>query len=477
MSRLLSRRNFVKAAGFAAASGALAACGATPAPQIIEKVVEKEVTTIVEGTPQVVKETVIVEKVVEATAAPAEKVTVRFSSVGWGGWLSEPWQAIVQDFNASQDRITVPEYEDVAEGYQKVMAAAAGNVAADVYMFENKYMFGFAARGFFLPLDDFVAAASDIKKEDYFENDWKECFFRGKQYLFPFDNSPAMIWYNPELFDAAGVAYPPTKFGEWKWEDFLMVAQSLTKGEGAERIFGWLGERGYYLLIWIWSAGGWFLTEDKTRCVVDSPEAMEGLQWAVDLIRKYQVQPLPEQIPQGGTSGMFMAKRGAMAQRGTWWAIDLKAASKESGLKWNTAPHPDGKAGAWVRNPNDAWGIWIGSAHRNEAWEFIKFLDSDPSLEKLTKAGLSMSKKRILYSDVFLKQEPQDVNWQLFIDALEGHIRPHPDTAVFAQMMDIFNPEWDAIVAGQKTVQESMPEVAAKVNELLDACRKEGNCD
>ena len=165
MSRLMARRGFLKAAGVAAAAGGLAACGATPTPRIVKEVVtqvvEKEVTKIVEGTPQVVKETVVVEQtvVVQPTVAPAEAVTVRFSSVGWGGWLSEPWQSIVDDFNASQSGIVVPEYEDVAEGMQKVMAAAAGNIAADVYMFENKFMFGFAARGFFLPLDEYVSAS------------------------------------------------------------------------------------------------------------------------------------------------------------------------------------------------------------------------------------------------------------------------------------------------------------------------------
>ena len=69
----LSRRRFLSGAAIAAGAGLLAACGATPTPQVIEKVVEKEVTKIVEGTPVVVKETVVVQEtvVVKETAAPA----------------------------------------------------------------------------------------------------------------------------------------------------------------------------------------------------------------------------------------------------------------------------------------------------------------------------------------------------------------------------------------------------------------------
>jgi ABC-type glycerol-3-phosphate transport system substrate-binding protein len=124
----------------AAGTAALAACAA-PAPQVVEKVVTQEVETQVEVTREV---EVQVEKEVMVTAAvSAETVNIRYSSVGWGGWLSEPWMQVVQNFNESQSAIQIPGgYEDVAEGYQKVMAQAAGGVAADVYLFETKYMQG-----------------------------------------------------------------------------------------------------------------------------------------------------------------------------------------------------------------------------------------------------------------------------------------------------------------------------------------------
>jgi len=79
MGRSLSRRDVLRFGLVGAGVASLAACGATPTPQVIEKVVtsvvEKEVTKIVEGTPQVVKETVVVqqtvEKVVEVTPTAA----------------------------------------------------------------------------------------------------------------------------------------------------------------------------------------------------------------------------------------------------------------------------------------------------------------------------------------------------------------------------------------------------------------------
>ncbi len=473
MKQQMNRRKFLRMSAAAAAGVTLAACGPAPTPEMVEKVVTKEVE-------KVVKETVVVEKevqkevIVTATPAPSGPVNIRFSSAGWGGWLSEPWNKVVENFNKSQSEVQIPGgYEDVAEGYEKVMAQAAGAVAADVYMFETKYMQSFAALSFFVPLDDFVSISKVVQKDKYFGQDWKEMFWGGKQMLAPFDNSPATIWYNKDVFDKAGVKYPPDKFGGWDWTAFLDTAKSLTKGEGAEKIFGWNGERWWvYSLPWIWSSGGWFLNESKTECVVDSPQAVEGLQWAVDLILKHKVQPMAAELVQGGTSAMFFMGRAAMAQKGTWWAIDLKA---QEGLKWNVAPMPDGKGGAWTRNPLDAWGTWIGTKYKDAAWKFIEFLSSDESLTILSLAGLSVSNKKIL-SEVFATQEPKDVNWQIFYDALDAHVRPHPDTAIYLQMENLITPEWDAVLEGSKTVAEYVQAIKDPINKLLADCIAKKEC-
>ncbi|MGQ9555168.1 MAG: extracellular solute-binding protein [Anaerolineae bacterium] len=89
--RTLSRRQFLyRSLGLglgAAGAAALAACQPTATPQVIEKVVtqivEKEVTKIVAGTPEVIKETVVVE--VTAAPAPAQPVEITY-------WQAPIWR-------------------------------------------------------------------------------------------------------------------------------------------------------------------------------------------------------------------------------------------------------------------------------------------------------------------------------------------------------------------------------------------------
>lgn len=454
----LSRRRFLQLAGGTTVTTLLAvACAPMPVAAPQQPAAEQK------------------EEAAADAAAPAEApVDVRFTTVNWGGWLAEPWMAMVQEFNEAQPVANVV-YEDIAEGYEKVLAQAAGDVGADVYTFENKQMFSFAARGFFLSLNDMISSSQVIKKEAYFAEDWAEAFFKGNQYLVPFDNSPAMIWYNTDIFDEAGVAYPPAKFDDpnWNWTAFLETSQKLTSGEGADKVFGWSGERDWrYLLNWIWSNGGWLLNEEKTECVIDMPETVEALEWAAALVLEHQVQPSVDQIIQGGNSAMFFGRRAAMAQRGTWWAIDLKA---QEGLNWNVAPQPMGQAGTFVRNPLDGFGIWQGSPNPEQAWALMEFFSQPDIMGIIVLAGLSVSHIETM-TTVFLEQEPTDVHWNLFVEALDGHVRRHPDTAIYPEMADLLQPGWEAVIDGASTVQEFVANVKGPINDLLQDCIAKGNC-
>ena len=65
---------------------------------------------------------------------------------------------------------------------------------------------------------------------------WKTA--KGEQYAFPFDLDIPALFYNKELFDAAGIEYPNDK---WTWDDMLKAAIALTKdtdGDGQPDQYG-----------------------------------------------------------------------------------------------------------------------------------------------------------------------------------------------------------------------------------------------
>jgi hypothetical protein len=93
----------------------------------------------------------------------------------------------------------------------------------------------------------------------------------------------------------------------------------------------------------------------------------------------------------------------------------------------------------------------------------------------IVRAGLSVSHKETM-TTVFLEQEPQHVHWDLFVQALDGHTRPHPDTAIFPEMDHLLEPGWEAVVDGASTVSEFVTSVKDPINSLLAECIEKGNC-
>ena len=102
-------------------------------------------------------------------------------------------------------------------------ASSPPDSAADVYGTAIETFQAFAARGLFIPLDDYVKAHSDFS--DFAPSLFEQSSFKGNIYYIPISWNNIMINYNRDLFDKAGVAYP--KEG-WTWDDFRETAKALT---------------------------------------------------------------------------------------------------------------------------------------------------------------------------------------------------------------------------------------------------------
>lgn len=232
--KAVTRRQMLKAVAAVGAGtiggGVLGACGATPTPQVIEK----QVTVIVAGTPQVqvVKETVQVEKtvVVQAspqvvekvvTAAPGERPTLEFWW-GWGGMTGlEALKGVCDNFNMKNPNVFVHGL-NVNMGEKLLTSVSAGtppDVAVGNIMFSE-----YCAREVFTALDDFFAASKVVTKgdKDIIASLWKDATWQGKIYgLAGCEVGPRMgMAFNNDLVTKAGldISKPPLTWDEaYEW--------------------------------------------------------------------------------------------------------------------------------------------------------------------------------------------------------------------------------------------------------------------
>ncbi len=170
-----------------------------------------------------------------------EKTKITF--MGWGTDAEvATFTEMIKQFEAKYQDVEV-EYIVVPDNEfdTKLQAMIGGGSCPDVFYCNIDKMMKYAATGNLLNLTAYY------ENNEIFEqgNVW-ECLLdlyrfdgenqgSGNIYAMPKDVSAFPIFYNKDLFKAAGVT-PPTADDPWDWNDFLEAAKKLTSGEGDNKI-------------------------------------------------------------------------------------------------------------------------------------------------------------------------------------------------------------------------------------------------
>ena len=97
----------------------------------------------------------------------------------------------------------------------------------------------------------------------------------GKQYALPTSFSDVVLFYNKDLFDAAGVAYPTA---DWTWADEKAAAKKLTdKAAGVWGDYQPVSYNEFYKVLA--QTGGSFLNDDGTKSAFNSDAGERGANW------------------------------------------------------------------------------------------------------------------------------------------------------------------------------------------------------
>lgn len=192
--------------------------------------------------------------------------------------------------------------------------------------------------------------------------------------MLPKDFSPMAVYYNKAIFDEYGVAYPQEG---WTWNELLATAQNLTEdtdGDGRTDIWGiqltanWTTGFEYF----IGAAGGQLISDDGTQFVgyMDSPEAIEAVQFFSDLYNLHKVAPPPADFALwAGGNAEFDNGKAAMRLFGRWPQAGYK---DNPNIDLGVAPLPAGKERAGVLFWG-GFGIFSGSKHPEAAWRFLRY--------------------------------------------------------------------------------------------------------
>lgn len=256
-----------------------------------------------------------------ATAAPGgeatpsqmagEKTTFRLTT--WAGEDEgrELQEFVLDEINSSQDEFEIVHEAAPADYYTKIQTALAGGTGADFMWLSQEYVAGYASRGALLDLTEHLQAidspVADV--EGYFPDVVKTAVYEDRVYGLPWISQPVVLYYNPALFDEADIAYPDDT---WDWETFRTNAQALTKDDQ----YGFSANSWPPVHMFIWQAGGDTVSADLQSSPIDSPEAIQGMEFYQSLVFNSECCPTEDTIAEQGFSEMFKAGKVAMFMGG-----------------------------------------------------------------------------------------------------------------------------------------------------------------
>jgi multiple sugar transport system substrate-binding protein len=220
---------------------------------------------------------------------------------------------------------------------------------------------------------------------------------------------PSVIFYNPEFFDQAQLAYPPKEFrapyadgDPWTYDKLVEIAQKITVSANGEDAlspeqdpdkllwYGWTHEYWEYAMDYAGKFGdgpGLGISSDYTTAEFNTQMFKDALQWDKDTVWKWHIAPSLNLISVIGDP--FPGKRAAMTEAPSWYGYLLKAGYHEG---WEIAAVPEGPNGKIVSITDvDMTGILKVSQHPQEAWEVLKWLYEPEQLKPLVETWVNQA--------------------------------------------------------------------------------------
>lgn len=408
-----------------------------------------------------------------ADASEVDGTTISFWH-SMGGVNGQAIDTLVQKFNDENEYgITVEaEYQgSYDDALNKLKSAQIGNMGADlvqVYEIGTRFMI---ESGWIVPMQSMVNA--DEYDTSVLEPNLAAYYtINDMLYSMPFNSSTPLMYYNKDMFDAAGITEIPDSL-----EAIAEVGDKLLDG-GAQEVMS-LGIYGWFFEQFIGKQGLEYANNGNGRTEAATAVAFDENGAAANILNEwknlYDLGYAPN-VGKGGDAGLadFSAGKSAITLGST---ASLKQILQDVDGKFEvgTAYFPKVKS-------TDEGGVSIGGASlwaldNNDpkklraTWEFVKYLIS-PESQAFWNAetGYFPVNVNAHDEDVFKENIAKYPQFETAIDQLHDSAPQYAGAllSVFSEARAIVESEIESMLNGNETVDEAVDSMASQINSAIE---------
>ncbi|HHV21009.1 MAG TPA: ABC transporter substrate-binding protein [Propionibacterium sp.] len=310
-------------------------------------------------------------------------------------------------------------YEELA---QKFNAALTGGDLPDVIVASDVTWFNFALNDAITPLDE-LWTTTGVDSDDYVDTLREDYALNGQHYAMPYSRSTCLMYYNRDLWQAAGL----DDRGPQTWDEFNEFATRLRASD--PNVAPLVIPDGSNYLDWyfqgmIWTFGGKY-SDEWDMTTITSPESIEAGKFLQSMVNENKIRITKDPVNEFGTG----LAAGLLESTGS-----LGGLRTEAKINFNTAYLPGPPPGCPTGGAGLAVPNGISDERKELAVKFIDFITNAENTSTFTQTTGYMPVRKSALEDpsekAFLESEPRALT---AINQLNENTAPQDYARVFVQ--------------------------------------------
>jgi multiple sugar transport system substrate-binding protein len=398
-----------------------------------------------------------------------EEITLSFWKASHGD-TNEDWRVLLDKFEQENPGVKVESLLHPWEGWdERYGAAFAAGEPPDVSYMPDEFWPKFAEAGQLAKMDAMFSRELAKMKGEYPQNFWDLCFYKDSQYGVPYLFVAVQLFYNKDLFDAAGIAYPPSSmddpsYNDWTWEKFVAVSQALTTPSIDQWGYAWSvnWRDNNFIYPFLWQGGADILDVGKNTNGFNNRAGQAAFQFMYDIVHTYRIVPDKGMNPK--FQQVFFEGRAGMCPVESYSIPILRNDYPEINAGTALAPQGPGTNFYNGRGTFGNSGYWVianDSKNKEAAFKLIQFINTKQNMDYMMNVVNLFGCRSDFEPPV--DKEPL---LQIFFEGIPSQV-PYPLHPKLRQVHSLIRAEVQSLILEEKAPGQALKDAAAAVDALL----------
>lgn len=367
----------------------------------------------------------------------------------WYYWETEGHQKALDEmiatYNESQDAYNLTaKYVPFADFKKQLSIGASASELPDLVILDSPDHASYASMGIFADL------TGKFDVSTYYEGPVASATLDDTLYGVPFGCNCLALYYNEDMFEAAGITEVPTT-----WDELKEAAEKLTSDNVTGLAFCSVqNEEGTFNFVpWLWSTGA-------TSYEINSENGIRALSFVKDLIDSGVMSKECINWTQGDVMNQFISGNVAMMINGPWQIPTMREEAPD--LNYNVALIPmDTEYASVIGGENYAV---VSGGNEDGALDFLTYATQEEQvIFMMTQMGYISADKEIAAAQF---TDEGDAIYKKFVEQME-YAQARGPLPEWPEVSDAISLAFNEVMTGSASPEDAAAEAQATIDSIV----------